>query len=201
MNLVVVVVKVVHECRHWMELSVRNQDGGELLWSWLTHLHSLKGYVSRWRVDVLRFHTCVIDILGFLEKLEWWFEQYIDDEGEEDEEGESAYNSFGGMLLLNHAKDKKIVIFLDYDGTLSPIVDDPDRAFMSADMYFTVKGVAAYFPTTIISGRSRDKVRELVAELYYAGSHRMDIMFPVQETSTNDCSSYIRSTEFGLLFP
>ncbi|GJZ42209.1 probable trehalose-phosphate phosphatase F [Tanacetum coccineum] len=61
-------------------------------------------------------------------------------------------------------------------------------------MYSVVKGVAAYFPTAIISGRSRDK---LVAELYYAGSHRMDIMFPVQETSTNDCSSYIRSTEFG----
>ncbi|GJY70127.1 hypothetical protein Tco_0473109 [Tanacetum coccineum] len=34
------------------------------------------------RVDVLRFHTCLTDILGFLEKLEWWFEQDIDDEGE-----------------------------------------------------------------------------------------------------------------------
>ncbi|GJU31299.1 hypothetical protein Tco_1174888 [Tanacetum coccineum] len=36
-------------------------------------------------VDVLRFHTCLTDILGFLEKLEWWFEQGIDDEEEEDE--------------------------------------------------------------------------------------------------------------------
>lgn len=26
---------------------------------------------------------------------------------------------------------KQVVMFLDYDGTLSPIVDDPDRAFMS----------------------------------------------------------------------
>nr|GEU72517.1 probable trehalose-phosphate phosphatase F [Tanacetum cinerariifolium] len=110
---------------------------------------------------------------------------------------ERSYNSFGGMLLLNHAKDKKIVIFLDYDGTLLPIVDDPDRAFMSGDMYSAVKGVAAYFSTAKISGRSHDKVRELVAELYYAGSHHIDIMFPVQETSTNDCSSYIRSTELG----
>ncbi|GKC91376.1 hypothetical protein Tco_1152025, partial [Tanacetum coccineum] len=41
-------------------------------------------------VDVLRFHTCLTDILGFLEKLEWWFEQDIDDEGEEDEEGEGG---------------------------------------------------------------------------------------------------------------
>ncbi|GJS42817.1 hypothetical protein Tco_0567860 [Tanacetum coccineum] len=37
-------------------------------------------------VDVLRFHICLTDILGFLEKLQWWFEQDIDDEGEEDEE-------------------------------------------------------------------------------------------------------------------
>ncbi|GJU66583.1 hypothetical protein Tco_1252842 [Tanacetum coccineum] len=42
------------------------------------------------RVDVLRFRTCLTDILGFLEKLEWWFEQDIDDEREEDEEEEDA---------------------------------------------------------------------------------------------------------------
>ncbi|GJY31442.1 hypothetical protein Tco_0414937 [Tanacetum coccineum] len=41
-------------------------------------------------VDVLRFYTCLIDILGFLEKLEWWFEQDIDDEEEEDKEGEGG---------------------------------------------------------------------------------------------------------------
>ncbi|GJZ64455.1 hypothetical protein Tco_0620876 [Tanacetum coccineum] len=42
------------------------------------------------RVDVLRFHTCLTDILGFLEKLEWWFEQDIDKEEERfegDEDG------------------------------------------------------------------------------------------------------------------
>ncbi|GJT13716.1 hypothetical protein Tco_0860758 [Tanacetum coccineum] len=41
-------------------------------------------------VNVLRFHTCLTDILGFLEKLKWWFEQDIDDEGEEDEEGKGG---------------------------------------------------------------------------------------------------------------
>jgi trehalose 6-phosphate phosphatase len=29
---------------------------------------------------------------------------------------------------------KQIVMFLDYDGTLSPIVEDPDRAFMTKDV-------------------------------------------------------------------
>ncbi|GJZ77140.1 hypothetical protein Tco_1286676 [Tanacetum coccineum] len=39
-------------------------------------------------VDVLRFHTCLIDILGFLEKFEWWFEQDIGGESEDDKEKE-----------------------------------------------------------------------------------------------------------------
>lgn len=42
----------------------------------------------------------------------------------------SALNSF--QQITNLAKKKKIVMFMDYDGTLSPIVDDPDRAFMSS---------------------------------------------------------------------
>lgn len=33
--------------------------------------------------------------------------------------------------ITNASKGKQIVMFLDYDGTLSPIVEDPDQAFMS----------------------------------------------------------------------
>ena len=33
---------------------------------------------------------------------------------------------------------KQIVIFLDYDGTLSPIVDDPDKAFMSSKVFLKI---------------------------------------------------------------
>jgi len=36
--------------------------------------------------------------------------------------------------MMKDAKGKKIVVFLDYDGTLSPIVNDPDRAFMSDEV-------------------------------------------------------------------
>lgn len=32
---------------------------------------------------------------------------------------------------MNIAREKKIVVFLDYDGTLSQIVDDPDKAYMT----------------------------------------------------------------------
>ncbi|KAL0784189.1 hypothetical protein Bca101_000434 [Brassica carinata] len=77
---------------------------------------------------------------------------------------------------------KQIVIFLDYDGTLSPIVDDPDRASMSSKMRRTVKKLAKCFPTAIVTGRCLDKVYNFVklAELYYAGSHGMDIKGPAK---------------------
>ncbi|CAN6478147.1 unnamed protein product [Victoria cruziana] len=84
--------------------------------------------------------------------------------------------------MMKASKGKQIVMFLDYDGTLSPIVDDPDRAFMSDAMRAAVRNVARYFPTAIVSGRCRDKVYNFVrlAELYYAGSHGMDIKGPVK---------------------
>ncbi|KAL6986065.1 trehalose-phosphatase [Sarracenia purpurea var. burkii] len=107
----------------------------------------------------------------------------------------SAINCF--EQIINHSRNKKIVIFLDYDGTLSPIVDDPDCAFMSKEMRSAVCNVAKYFPTAIISGRSRDKVYELVGltELYYAGSHGMDIMCPVNGAVSTDYSFCIKSTD------
>ncbi|XP_057463982.1 probable trehalose-phosphate phosphatase F [Actinidia eriantha] len=107
----------------------------------------------------------------------------------------SAINSF--KKIINRAKNKKIVMFLDYDGTLSPIVDDPDCAFMFDEMRSAVSNLAKYFPTAIISGRSRDKVYELVGltELYYAGSHGMDIMFPVRDMVSTDPSNCTKSTD------
>ncbi|KAJ6671948.1 TREHALOSE-PHOSPHATE PHOSPHATASE A [Salix viminalis] len=61
---------------------------------------------------------------------------------------------------------------------------DPEVAYRAWLMRFAVKEVAKYFPTAIISGRSRDKVHEFVGltELYYAGSHGMDIMGPVRQS-------------------
>lgn len=33
--------------------------------------------------------------------------------------------------IMSATNGKQIIMFLDYDGTLSPIVDDPDLAFMT----------------------------------------------------------------------
>ncbi|XP_027335087.1 probable trehalose-phosphate phosphatase J isoform X2 [Abrus precatorius] len=89
--------------------------------------------------------------------------------------------------IIDASKGKQIVMFLDYDGTLSPIVDDPDRAFMSDSMRKTVRKLARCFPTAIVTGRCKDKVYNFVrlAELYYAGSHGMDIKGPTRSSKYN----------------
>lgn len=77
-------------------------------------------------------------------------------------------------------KGKRLALFLDYDGTLTPIVRDPDRAFLSDATRAAVRAAAAAFPAAIVSGRGREKVEQFVKlpELYYAGSHGMDIVGP-----------------------
>ncbi|XP_078444674.1 putative trehalose-phosphate phosphatase 6 [Wolffia australiana] len=96
----------------------------------------------------------------------------------------SALSMFEDIVAMS--KGKKIAMFLDYDGTLSPIVEDPDVAFMSDAMREAVRDAARYFPTAIVSGRCKDKVFNFVKleELYYAGSHGMDIQGPKTPTET-----------------
>lgn len=116
-------------------------------------------------------------------------------------------------------------LYLSHDaGTLTPIVKNPDAAFMSEQVNFgssglfmsdrlphcclctrsframtsvtfsvwlplahylvqmrtAVRATACLFPTSIISGRGREKVQGFVKlkELFYAGSHGMDIVGP-----------------------
>lgn len=56
------------------------------------------------------------------------------------------------------------LLFLDYDGTLAPIVDDPARAFPQPDAPEIVRSLAARFPTYIVTGRHLDHVAELLGE-------------------------------------
>jgi alpha,alpha-trehalase len=74
-------------------------------------------------------------------------------------------------------------VFLDYDGTLSPITDHPDRAVLSDAMRETLGRLARAWPTTVVSGRGREDVEGKVGipEIHYAGSHGFDISGPRAE--------------------
>ncbi|KAK6238017.1 hypothetical protein QUC31_003486 [Theobroma cacao] len=115
----------------------------------------------------------------------------IDDQSSWNLQHPSALEMF--EQIIDASTGKQIVMFLDYDGTLSPIVEDPDRAFMSKKMRKTVRKLAKCFPTAIVSGRCRDKVYKFVklAELYYAGSHGMDIKGPEKRSKSNKDSESV----------
>ena len=78
------------------------------------------------------------------------------------------------------AGDRSLAIFLDYDGTLTPIVSHPEKAFLSDSMRQTLRTLATRAPVAILSGRELEDVRKRVAidGIVYAGSHGFDIAGP-----------------------
>ncbi|MBF9254782.1 trehalose-phosphatase [Pontibacter sp. 172403-2] len=87
----------------------------------------------------------------------------------------SALKDIPGLL-----HGKKPAVFLDYDGCLSPIVKDPEKAILSPQMRETLQQLAAVCPVAVVSGRDRANVAQLVQldNLYFAGSHGFDISGP-----------------------
>lgn len=85
--------------------------------------------------------------------------------------------------LWQSLKQKRPALFLDYDGTLSPIAARPELARLSPSMKTLLKELSAQIPVAIISGRGREDVAALVdlPQLIYAGSHGMDIKGPAIE--------------------
>ncbi|MFW6126472.1 MAG: trehalose-phosphatase, partial [Chloroflexota bacterium] len=71
-------------------------------------------------------------------------------------------------------------IFLDYDGTLTPIVDDPDEATLSEQGRAVLERLSDHYTVAVISGRDLQDVRDKVGlpEIVYAGSHGFDIVGP-----------------------
>jgi alpha,alpha-trehalase len=78
------------------------------------------------------------------------------------------------------ADGRQLAIFLDYDGTLTPIVNDPEMALLSDSMRETLRALARHTPVAILSGRDLEDVRRRVDidGIIYAGSHGFDIAGP-----------------------
>lgn len=73
-----------------------------------------------------------------------------------------------------------LAIFLDFDGTLTPIVDVPARVGFSEAMRATIQSLAGQGTVAVISGRDRQDLEEKVGieGILYAGSHGLDIAGP-----------------------
>lgn len=80
-------------------------------------------------------------------------------------------------------KGRQLAVFLDYDGTLTPIVARPDLARLSEAMHETLQRLSQVCPIAVISGRDLADVREKIGieSIFYAGSHGFDIAGPGRE--------------------
>jgi trehalose 6-phosphate phosphatase len=67
-----------------------------------------------------------------------------------------------GLEVLRELAWSNVLLAFDYDGTLAPIVRDPDRAPMRASTRRLLGQVAGRYPCVVISGRARPDVRRWI---------------------------------------
>lgn len=78
-------------------------------------------------------------------------------------------------------RTRRLLILLDYDGTLTPIVSHPAKAQLSPECRAVLRKLVAVprFKVGIISGRRLNELRKLVdvSGIYYAGNHGIEINY------------------------
>ena len=83
--------------------------------------------------------------------------------------------------VARRLEGRRPAVFLDYDGTLTPIVARPELAVLDPATKAVLAELAARCTVGIISGRDLDDVRAMVGadgHLWFAGSHGFDIASP-----------------------
>lgn len=79
------------------------------------------------------------------------------------------------------AGDKRqLAVFLDFDGTLTPIVSRPEKALLSDSMRATLQALVTETAVAVLSGRDLNDIRQRVniGAMIYGGSHGFDIGGP-----------------------
>ena len=82
--------------------------------------------------------------------------------------------------IINNLKNKKNpAFFLDYDGTLTPIVKKPELAKLSKSKIKYIKKLSSQYFTAIITGRSLTDIKKFIPinTLVFAGSHGFEIQY------------------------
>jgi trehalose-phosphatase len=130
---------------------------------------------------------------------------------------EAGMTESGGLIrsdalpsVLEHMEDlkkrlrnKRPVVFIDYDGTLTPIVDRPERADLPAETRRVLRVLSDKCPVAIVSGRDLADVRNRVAveKIHYAGSHGFEIAGPdgqIELQQGRDCLPSLDQAEKAL---
>jgi trehalose 6-phosphate phosphatase len=84
--------------------------------------------------------------------------------------------------LKKHIADKYLMLFLDYDGTLTAIVESPDKALIPRRTRDLLKKLSANRRCTIavVTGRAAKDIKGKIgiSNIIYAGNHGLEIQGP-----------------------
>ncbi|WBL22800.1 trehalose-phosphatase [Zunongwangia sp. HRR-M8] len=91
-------------------------------------------------------------------------------------------------VLKEKFSTNKPLIFLDFDGTLAPIVENHEDAGMDNETKEIVKQLSENYAIAVVSGRGLSDVRNKVGlkDIYYAGSHGFEIAGPKNFEKDNE---------------
>ncbi len=82
--------------------------------------------------------------------------------------------------IFPESEKKNYFLFLDFDGTLSPIVAEPEKARPLEGIKEIVQRCSEFFPVCIITGRDTEVIKKLLplTDIYYAACHGFEITGP-----------------------
>ncbi len=82
--------------------------------------------------------------------------------------------------LAHRIAGRRIAVFCDFDGTLSPIVSHPDAAVLPKGARAVLVRLARRCPVAVVSGRDLTDLRARVglSSLWYAGAHGLELAGP-----------------------
>ena len=89
-------------------------------------------------------------------------------------------NEHFAAIMRRVGGPQRVLLGLDFDGTLVPLEARPEDARMSAQIRNALDRLHAYAPLAFISGRDRERLESAVgiSDAIYAGAHGLDIRGP-----------------------
>lgn len=112
----------------------------------------------------------------------------------EQEPGGNLPNALAKIEQLFKIKgNRQLIVCLDYDGTMSPIVSDPDAAVLPEENRKIINQLSKITSVVAISGRDLQDLKSKIEidSIIYAGSHGFDITGPDNLKMVHECEKDI----------
>ena len=100
-----------------------------------------------------------------------------------------------GNELARRLAGRRPAVFLDYDGTLTPIVDRPEDAIISESMRDAIRGLAGRCPVVIVSGRDF-KQGKPHPEIFLTAAEELEVP-PAESFVVEDAANGVQAAKAG----